>query len=937
MSAAGDTDPLQVFAASVGGDRSVDLVWAADGLRPPDARRGGNLAIVRESPLGRAVRARGISGQEFLVEFPPGRVPAGGGGAAPPPNAVVASRWRRLAESSSRSPSAALLPPEARALAGPRYAPLFLCIEKGVTFHPPCPTCGLVGLLDECTDDGARAAVGRPAWAGSRERFTWCPRCSSSPERLRLYSPEPNLDRDTDPRLRTSEAFIRDLGDVVLGQSVRTVPESTAAHFPCVRCDQADVCFPSAKRQREGERGQAHVRLEPVAFLPFRAVARPEPVLDYVEHLDAKGGSPWRDFRRRHGARWATRALRGRREALESTLFPRVRAVEPLAALQSRLALFEGLVAAVRDYHRLHGQPHLGLGPATLASCTPALEPREAHAVDLLDPLATVPLALVSGDPAAPAFWLPPPDVRAPYAHADLLPSREGGHGFGEPVRVEVVPGRVWEDPESGAVTVEVDLRGPDLPAGDLHASDRIALRIDGPGWEGVVLWCRAEGEAYAGAGARRFHAGPVRLLPTQQRDIDGARKGGVLGGTATPYRSFGAFYDIHALGVLLLRTLVDNSESPFEETASLLVPPLAAAALPSGAGDPWTACLQAVERVANSAPLRGYLGPENSCFLPSELRGRAAAVPRGTWLELLGTVATCLAVVPGLTFADGTRLEDSADRVAEPAGRLLGEIHRLRQALEAAGPEVAEAAPADGGFAAGGLDAAALESENRLLVERLREREARLQRLESELASLRDAPDAGDDLPTGVFSAGGDPGSAEAWRDLLSAMLDTTAHPFGEVRPGSPEHAVMRAALAEGLEALNALRKAVGELGGGDLAEEQRNLRRMIRLALMPARDRPPDPRRVAEAIEALKQTQQTVGRTISLLVEAHQKSVHAGLKQILYTMRIGVKKELNLKASDQEAWEKLVSRMDEKRKELEAHLFDRAFQDHIREKLRG
>jgi hypothetical protein len=178
--------------------------------------------------------------------------------------------------------------------------------------------------------------------------------------------------------------------------------------------------------------------------------------------------------------------------------------------------------------------------------------------------------------------------------------------------------------------------------------------------------------------------------------------------------------------------------------------------------------------------------------------------------------------------------------------------------------------------------------------------------------------------------------GAGEAWKELMDAFLDTTAHGFRAPKSGSADVELARTVLTEGLDSLNAIRTAVAELGGGDFAEEQRDLRRMLRKALVPSAGKPPDPRKVEEAQAAIRKAARSVGKALAVLAEAHSRSVEVGARQLLLTLEVMVVRELGLKSSQEAQFKELVARMKTRLPDLVGQLFDKAFQDLIRSRMK-
>lgn len=963
------------------GPPAAELVWTRDGRTKPGPGAGGDLVPVSEDPLTRTFRARRADGTPFHVEIQrdaldAAALPATWAGAG---NAVLRGIWLRRCVAAPADPGAET----SVAFGFDEHPPLLICREKGVVFHPPSPTSGKPGALEDCRAEDLLSRLALPSWANTPHRFLYDAAASRSAKSPRFWTAAREAPPGAGTSVGTFERFARDLSSVLdLAAGDRNLAAQLGAGFPCLGCDEAAHCFPKAPAGGGAAVAAARPplapkRLAPVSFLPFRAIALREDALDFEEHCDVLGGATWPAFRAAHSTKWTLVGRRIRREALERELPHRREPPTPLEALSAKLALFESAVAAVAAYHRANGQPHLALAPSTVVSHSVAPSPQGRFDVGLRGGMRTVLLADLVPPPPGPPMWLPPPDLAAPYAPSELVrasePRRtsppdgpgvhEGGFRFGRTAPMRVTAGRLWEDAERGTVEGEFTVAGLGLPADQLAPEDRVRIVLDGEAWAGTPLWCRRDTER-AGVESVPLRFFPVRLASGQVLDLRAAAGKQALFGRATVHRSYGAWYDLAALGTLLLRALLSNSRHSMTELCRDVVPSVTAfcsAVRGDAQRSAWEELVGVFGNLVSSKPLDAFLDDGNLCFEPQPpaRAGAPGRVPRALWAEVLATIAACLSRTPGIGFATSSRLEPDRAKFCEPIERLLARVQDIRRSLppvsvpapapSAAQPAAVAPLPATSPTTRGVADLAAslAASEGRTIVAGVPEiarvarleaelaaGAARIERLQAEVEALTRARDEAQRAAARAPAAA--PGDPAEWRSLLESVAGAPLPHALPPQAGEPATEIVRALLTEGLETLAILQSAVAELGGQEHAADQRNVRRVVQKAVAAAAQGGPQAfERAQEALAAIRAMKATLGETIGMLVEAHNKSTRDGSRKLLLTLGVALRKELELREAQDRRFDDIISRMNHGLPELIARLFDPEFEGHVRKRL--
>ncbi|MCE9637030.1 MAG: hypothetical protein K8T90_15100 [Planctomycetes bacterium] len=951
------------FASSGFGPGAIDLVWGRDRTGAPAPGAPGDVLAVSEDAFSRTYRARRADGTTCLIEIQrdevqPESFPAAWGGVH---NTVLNAIWRRRAIAASVD---AETTPDGRPCVGyEAFGPLIVCREKGVLFHAPSPSSGRLGTLADCVDAELLARLRLPDWATTRARFLYDVESVRTTSRPRFWTAMRELPRGAAADVGSWEAFAKELGGVVERAATGDpVASAQRGRFPCIGCDQVSKCFARAGAAASPQAPLASRRLAPVAMHPFRAVAAAEDVASFDEHCDILGGAPWPAFRTRHMQTWALPGRRLAREALESTVFGRAEAADRRTSLTSKLGLFEAVVAEVVKYHRTHGQPHLALGPTSVASLD--LFAATPHVV-LRGGMRSAMIEDLFAPPPGPPIWLPPPDAVAPWAHADIVrvaepvatapPDgtgvHEGGFRFARPAPVQITVGRVWEDPATHAVECELSVVGLPLDSEGFETSDRVRITVTSRGWEGVALWCRPDTERIE-VGRSTFRAFPARLTSAQVLDLRTASGDHALFGSAAVFRTWGAWYDIHSLGMLLLRAVLENARQSMQTLVADVLPaltPFARAVRASDGRSAFDELVRVVGTLCRTPPLDRALADVNVCFLPGET-GDRGEIPPAVWSEVLATIAACVVRGGAASFCADARLDPDRGRFCAPAEALLERVRRIRAALDAApraggSPSRQVSRPVTAAVPPGApaRDTGPVRQEVapdprdlriRELERQLASSAARIERLDADGTALREQLAKAEAARRPAAAAPVEEGPV--WRGICEAVAGSAMANVPSSGAGDPGYELVRTLLVEGLETLSGTMSAIAELGGQEFAAEQRNLQRMVRQAIAAAaQDDPRARQRVDEAILVLRSLRATLGGAVSALVEAHARSAQDGSRRLLATVEVGVKQELDLSAAQQRRLEDLMSRVRSGVAELVARLYDPVFQEHVRRNL--
>jgi hypothetical protein len=638
-----------------------------------------------------------------------------------------------------------------------------------------------------------------------------------------------------------------------------------------------------------------------------------------------------------------------------------------VSAFRRKLRLFEATVEAALAHARTTRAPHLGITPSNVVSHS--LRPRADGRFDVTLRGGTRCVALddiVAVAPPGGAIWLPPPGAVAPYAHPDLRRAsepvstappdgpavHEGGFRHGRTCPAKVRVKRFWDGGEGAACEFELDLLGLAMSASEAEPTDRLRVTLDGDAWKDTTIWCRPDRERVVADGfaARAF---PVVMTSGNRLDLETASRGRPLFGTVAVYRSYGAFFDIHALGMLLARALLENSARNLDVIARDVLPALATfsgAAVGHGGRDRWEELADVMENLAKTPPYDAALSDVNVCFDPREARVGPDRVPARLWAEALGIVGACTSANRGASLCRTTRLEPTPQDLCKPYEDLLARVRSVISRLPDEEPEPVEVVPIpvvhpetsrsdEETFIGEGVKprpqqaAAGPDARDVRIAELEKELHAahgERDRLHADVATLKK------ELARAKQHATVAPVDPGPWRYLRDSLAATPQLPFRAPQRGDLSVELVRTLLVEGLSTMSALHQAVAELAGQDYAAEQRNLERQVRNALVAAAREEPEARvQLQAAVDAIVTMRARLGTVVAMLVEAHGHASRDGTRKLVRMVAVAMGKEMSLTKLQEARLDDLVQRMDGAVNELVAKLLEPAFQEFIRNAL--
>ncbi len=873
------------------------MTYDHEGREVSPGHRGASLAVIGEGPHALVLRGR-TGGGEIALKIQKE--------SSPWLNPGTDARWRRehqtLSTLGGEEPGLVGLEPVPGfdSEAGPpRFEPLFLCREKGLLFHLPCPRCLRVHVLGDCRDDAALAAAGLPTWSSSKERFVWCTACGREDPVFYVRK-----ERGLPGPIEDLTLLIRGLRSVVdRGRDEEPIPSELLTgleqDFPCLTCDQRAACYPRGDPKKQG---LAEVRLQPVSMNEFYAFPLPLCALRFDEAADLFSGEDAGGLLRRHGKTWNTPALRRlREEAIRGGRPP-----DPLQALAARLDLCH---QAAQCAHRLHvntGRPHLGLSPAHLLV---QVEEGDLPVVRLAAPEAGRPVR---------GLLLAPPDPLPPYAAPALLDER-----FGREIQVRIHVQKVWSS--SGDTFFSAELHGDGLPGDLIGENDQVRISIRESGWENVEIWGQVAPTDLAEAARGRL---PVMTAPTPLpvelvNDLKEARGQKPLFGTAVVYRDHGLAFDVHALGMLFFRALLVNGVQSWERVLEELVLPvsasleLLAANRPDAGLDDFREML--LDELARP-PAARLAAPANVWHAPDEV---TEDLPREAWFRLLTIAFRAATFIPGFSYLDSDRAEVGED-VGAPTRAILSDLEEVREEVEAALPlagavveEEEEDVVAMRPLSAEEAENITGEIESRYAAEVERLREA-LEASENARRALSEAWAAFYRGITGLPDPGEPPRDAEDGRVTL---LTTTAE--------------------ESIECITQVFKGIARFGGDELGENVPKIRVMIQDALHALDREGGDPakqtRRIKRQLKALRMFLFAVVQTF---LEAHGHATKLGTRNLMQLLEKGLfepvvkgRREREPDAKEiQRRFQEIAASLPEKHHRI----FQPFFQKYVQEKLK-
>ncbi|MEN8148223.1 MAG: hypothetical protein ABFS86_00260 [Planctomycetota bacterium] len=782
----------------------------------------------------------------------------------------------------------------------PRFEPLFLCREKALLFHLPCPRSMRMHVLGDCRDDSALTANGLPAWSKSTERYLWSTHFGADDPvfyaRKHRGGPGP---------VKDFVELIRDLRTVVdRGSDEDPIPsellDALELEFPCMTCEHRAECHP---RPGAPEQGRAEVRIFPVSMYEFHAWPVPLCSLAFDEAADFLSGTPAAELVRTHGKTWKNTAVRRMKEAAFATGAPET----PLLALAAKLDVFAQAVQSVQRLHEEGGHPHLGLSPAHLL-----VQPEEGQT-------PMVRLAAPDAGRRMGALHLPPPEPVAPYAAPALLDER-----FGREFSVRVHVGKVWAG--TGDTFFSAEIKGENLPLDIVGEDDLILLQFTDDGWEDIeILGNRISDDALGGAGGSlNLVTTPKKLDVTQTNDLKDAKGGKPLFGTIRVLRDFGIPFDIHAMGILLFRTFLTNQGQSFERVMEEIVLPVVGSLSLFSANRPDAGDEEFVET------LRGFLReePVASVARPANVWHEPGAadvsrVPEDAWTDLLTVGFRAVTLIPGFSYFESDR-EDLGDETGAPALDFLTD-------LEAVSEVVARAVLSD--------TSAPIQVDEVPSVRPLSDTEVRSitsdvsKDLEKDLQRLRDELEESERARHAM---------EQIWASLYESVVGVKDTGRAPKESEDGRVTLLATTASESIECVTQVFKMFARLSGDELGENVPKIRILIQDALREVKDGTAEAGARAKKIRRqLKAIRVALFGTMQSFVEANTHSTKAGTKVLFDLMEKGlfepVVKGRKERDPDFEEVRRRFSKLKEQMPGKHQRIFQPYFQEALRTKLAG
>jgi len=884
---------LRPFPLGAGG---IELTYDPEGRSVDPGSRGAGLAPIGEGPYATVLRARsGIGDVALKIQKE----------TSPDPNPETEARWARehaaLTRFGGEEPGLLGIEPipgfgDEHEL--PRFEPLFLCREKALLFHLPCPRSMRMHVLADCRDDDALTKNGLPAWSTSNERFLWS--TAYGADDPAFYT---RKHRSGPGPVKDFVELIRDIRTVVdRGSDEDPIPsellDSLENEFPCMTCEHRAGCYP---RPEAPDQGLAEVRIVPVSMFEFHAWPLSLCSLRFDEAADLLSGTPAPELIRTHGKKWKNTAVRRMKEAAFGSGAPE----NPLQAMAAKLDIFAQAVQSVQRLHDMSGQPHLSLSPDHLL-----VQPEEGQ----------TPLVRLAAPDAARrmgALHLPPPEPLAPYAAPALLDPR-----FGQEYSVRVHIGKVWSG--TGDTFFSAEIKGEGLPLDIVGEDDLLLLQLSVEGWEEIeILGNRIEGEATgSGDGSLSLVTTPKKLSVIQVNDLKDAKGSAPLFGTIRVLRDFGVPFDIHAMGVLLFRTFLVNQGQSFERVIEELVLPVIASL------DLFATNRPDADDEAFASTLRGFLtgapadalaGQEQVWWEPGT--ASASRIPKDAWLDLLTIGFRAVTLIPGFSYLESDR-EELGDEAGAPAMEFLED-------LEAVSEIVGQAILSDTSSEVHYEEVPSLrplsDTEVRSITGDVsKELEKELERLQNELAASEAARQA----------------TEQVWATLYESVVGIKDKGRAPTDAGDGRVTLLATTASESIECITQVFKGVARFGGDELGENVPRIRLLIQDALRDVMDGKEDAAGRAKKIRRqLKALRMFLFATVQTFLEAHSHSTKVGTKAMLNLMEKGlfepVVKGRKSRDPDVDELRRRFAQLKEQMPEKHQRVFQPYFQEYVRTKL--
>lgn len=592
-----------------------------------------------------------------------------------PTNGTLAERFdaererlRSLRAGSSRFPR--LLQPDGAA--GSMLPALVYDKPSRSFFVPPCPACGRpLELLD---DEAFLRERHLPSFRETLHRLVGCPTCATTDRVIAVYAHGP-VPGQPDVPVGGPDELLKGLARAL----VRDWDEEQVKAFP-----SRAVAEEALRLRREGgaSLGDFAARWSPFSLCPSPFLVTGLSPVKWDEWVDFVGGRPEDDLLPQAAPEsLETESARKRVEWLRETLPPTDRflyghdgtGVDAVEVLYLKMTAFRQLAAAVLDFYRATGQPHLDLHPGHVlldsygaGSSLPALWTFEVRLHGLASAAKTSTFGV--------EVVVPPVEPMFPYAAPEILEFRLAARRPGDVYLSDI-------EPADAGLGFRVE--------GRLSDPNGLFPKPEEPDWIHVTFPDEALGLGIDALVVRRKPDVPASYeeltFVSEPVDLDDAavkrlrRSFGVRlpGARYKVYPRFGAPSDLHSLGVLLLRALASGERADLPLLLQA-VQRAATTAARTKEGDPAARLKAALAGEAASSSLFD----RSRVFWKDEDRvaGRPNAIPPELWERSVLLALRLLTRVPGFSFASAP-----GDFVPEDA------TGRIEQALRETDEVVAE------------------------------------------------------------------------------------------------------------------------------------------------------------------------------------------------------------------------------------------------------
>ncbi len=446
--------------------------------------------------------------------------------------------------------------------------PLLYWPQRRLFFHPPCPTCGTI--LRDCRDDRLLARHSLALFSASNIRYLHCPSCAQGKSGQGDASPESVLFYRILPTEREEELHVGNearLYEAIVQSLDRMEEPSLPLLAP--RGDRLPI--------RPGELKPEEIlafSFHDTRVLPFQFVP-----LTWRTFCHALGDMPWERLREEASASWEGALpeedlldLEQRVSSPDRYLLAAARPeVWPLEVFRLKLGLFQQLCAAVQAFHEEFGRAHLALRPRNITVALPATSCGLAGFWNFTVKLRTLSTGTrLHRDEREPSWEH---RHRPLGAHRDYLPafaSDDALRGV-HPAEVRLKSVRKTDN---GAHEVRLLLHpAPGISVRKFSAGDVFEITLSGPDLAEPVTIEAQQPVAVARNGVE-LQSLPAVLSGNEVNALQ-ANLDRVL--RHASFRCLPLYHipcDLHALGMILLETLLGDAETDASVLMAKLVGP---------------------------------------------------------------------------------------------------------------------------------------------------------------------------------------------------------------------------------------------------------------------------------------------------------------------------------------------------------------------------